>query len=441
MSTALQPHSLPPGPRLPQFLQTAQLVRAPLSMATRCQAKYGDRFTLRIAGDRTYVVLSNPTDVREILSNADLDVGNEELRPMLGDSSLLVLNGEAHRRHRKMLAPAFRGDGLRSHREMIRQIATDHQECLPQESTIRVYPFVQSLCLDIIVRVVFGDCGDALERLKRETGDLIESVTAPMVYIPVLQWDLGPGSPGRKIQTKLRNLDRSIQAEVSTRRAGGSNGRGGILDHLLLERDDDGEPLTDTEIRDEVITLMMAGHEPTTAAIAWALYWIHSDMAVANRLRDELSGTVEPSDVLQNRYLDLVCREVLRIIPVVPAVERCSNKEVPIGDCVIPPGVSIVPCIYLLHQRPELYPDPSTFRPERFLDRKYSAFEFIPFGGGSRACVGKSMAPEQMKIVIATLLKRFEFRLAPGSETIEPFTRGTVIRPHSSFSLTTIRST
>ena len=163
---------------------------------------------------------------------------------MLGDSSLLVLNGEAHRRHRKMLAPAFRGDGLRSHREMIRQIATDHQECLPQESTIRVYPFVQSLCLDIIVRVVFGDCGDALERLKRETGDLIESVTAPMVYIPVLQWDLGPGSPGRKIQTKLRNLDRSIQAEVSTRRAGGSNGRGGILDHLLLERDDDGEPLT-----------------------------------------------------------------------------------------------------------------------------------------------------------------------------------------------------
>jgi cytochrome P450 len=427
---------LPPGPRLPAIVQTAKLLSSPLSFAESCRQRYGDWFTLNITGNRTYVVVSDPASVREILSNRELDVGNDELRPMLGDSSLLVLNGDDHREHRRMLAPAFRGDDLKNYRCMIQNVSENHAERLQRGSTIDVYPFIQDLCLDIIARVIFGDRADSLDTLKQETRALIESVTAAMVYVPAMQWDLGPGSPGRKIQKRLRDFDESIHSEIRTRRIAGASGNGGVLDHLIFGNQLDGEELRDDEIRDEVVTLIMAGHEPTTAAISWALYWVHRDKLVEERLRSEVRAATDHTDLLENNYIDAVCNEVLRIIPIVPAIERCSKSALEIADFVIPAGCSIVPCIYLLHHNEGLYPEPSIFRPERFVERSFSAFEFAPFGGGSRACVGKSLAPQQIKIVLAVLLSSFEFRLTPGSRNVEPFTRGTVIRPGSALSLT-----
>lgn len=396
---------LPPGPRMPAALQTMMWFREAQWMMAQCAARFGETFSLRIFHEGTWVVLSNPEHVKRVFTG-DATVfqageANRILLPVLGEHSVLLLDGTAHMEQRKVLLPPFHGKRMQRYQEMMETIAAEEIERWPRREPYRVRPQMQAVTLEIILRAVFGlRRGDELDHLRTELRRLLDLVTNPrMMLFPAL---LGPDRIRRitLFQREVARVDRPIYELLRQRRHASDLGqREDILSLLLQARHDDGQPMSDQELRDELITLLVAGHETTATALSWAVERLVRHPEKLARLAEEVRND-------EVEYLDAVITETLRLRPVISLVGRKLSEPVEIGGWSLPAGTTVSPSIYLMHRRADVYPDPDRFLPERFLGEPPGTYTWIPFGGGVRRCLGASFAQFEMRAVLSQLVGR-----------------------------------
>jgi cytochrome P450 family 110 len=420
--------ALPEGPKAPTALQMFQWVATPFSFMLSCHRRYGDCFTIRLNPRFGPLVLfSHPEALQLILTNDDAKLFeapgglNVTLELITGTQSVFGLSGERHRRARRLLMPPFHGERMRSYADLIRGIA---EQVMGEHQPGHAFPArnpMQTISLRIILRAVFGlTDGPRYQQLEKLLGALLERVGTPLsaslLFVPGLRQDLGPHSPWGRFIRNRQQIDQLIYNEIADRRASRANlERDDILTLLMRARDEAGEALSDVELRDELMTLLIAGHETTATALTWALYWIHRSPKIGQRLLQELDSldhNLDPNVLLKLPYLNAVCSETLRIYPVaLLTFPRVTRSRVNLTGVTLEPGATVAGCIYLAHRRKEVFPDPEEFKPERFLDQHYSPYEFLPFGGGVRRCIGMAFAQFEMKLVLSTILSRFDLTL------------------------------
>jgi cytochrome P450 family 110 len=422
--------ALPDGPKASSVWQMLQWILRPFLFLRACHRQYGDCFTIRLGKSRgTLVLFSHPQALQVILSNDDAKLFDSPgalrgpLEPLIGTQSVMGLSGDQHRRARQLLLPPFHGERMRSYGGLIREV-TERVMCEYSPGQ----PFsarhqMQTISLRVILRAVFGlNEGIRYQQLEQLLGTMLDSLSNPLsagfLFFPTLRRDFGALSPWGNFLRKRRQIDRLIYEEIADRRAHSDPSRKDILSLLLSARDEAGEALTDNELRDELMTLLIAGHETTATALAWALYWIHQLPAVRDRLLQELESlkaNADPTAVFRLPYLNAVCSETLRIYPVsLLTFPRVVQSPVQLMGISLEPGNTVAGCIYLVHRRPDVYPDPEKFNPDRFLERHYSPFEFLPFGGGVRRCIGMAFAQFEMRTVLSSILTGFELSLTRG---------------------------
>ena len=399
---------LPPGPRMPMALQSAIWARKAQWMQTQCRARFGETFTLRIVHEGTWIMLSNPDHVRQVFTGDPrifhAGEGNRVLLPILGEHSVLLLDDGNHLEQRRLLLPPFHGKRMQSYKELMERVARDEINRWPRDEPYRLRPRMQALTLEIVLRAVFGmEEGERLERLRGALRRLLNLLSDPRALVlPVL---MGPDrlSRSRAFQRLLATIDRPIYEQIEERRrAPDLDQRSDILSLLLAARREDGQPMGDQELRDELVTLLVAGHETTATALAWAVERLAHHPDKLERLTEEVRAG-------ESKYLDAVVTETLRLRPVVALVTRRLTEPVQIGEWDLPAGVTVTPSIFLVHRRPDVYPDPQRFLPERFLEKPPATYTWIPFGGGVRRCLGGAFAQFEMRTVLSELVKRRQF--------------------------------
>jgi cytochrome P450 family 135 len=408
--------SLPPGPRLPKAAQTAQLARDAMGYMRRCRARYGDLFTLRYYPFDTLVYVCDPEVIREIFTG-DPEVfrageANQFMEPILGPRSVLLLDGGDHLRMRKLMLPPFHGRSVTRYRDVIADIAARELETWPIGRSFPLRPRMQDITLEVIMRAVFGIEDPGL--LARLRAALVRMINVNMIHgtLPFTRVDLGPRSPwGRYLRARAA-ADEIIFEQIASRRAqSGGVEHDDVLALLLAVEDEDGDGLTDAELRDELMTLLIAGHETTATALAWAFERLVRHPAALARLREE-------ADTDEDAYVDAVVKETLRSRPVVIDVARTLAAPARLGGYDLPAGVMVVPMITLVQTGPGAWEDPDAFRPERFLDgAQPDPYTWIPFGGGVRRCLGASFATFEIKVVLETILPAAD--LIPSSPEAE----------------------
>jgi cytochrome P450 family 135 len=425
MDAPLASPSLPPGPSLPRPLLLGRFILQPTSFLVDCERRYGEYFTLRLSDERTMVITSDPGAVKTVFTGDPEQMlagkNNDILRPLLGDRSVLLLDGKEHMRQRRLMLPPFHGERMKAYGETMREVAERQVASWPHGTPFAAAPSMQAITLEIILRTVFGlENEEGIERVGAPLRRLLDA-TASQSRLLVLQITSSenprPRSPWGRFNQIVAAADRAVYEEIHARRAQADSGdHDDILSMLLEARDEDGRALTDRELRDELMTLLLAGHETTATGLSWTLERLVRHPAVVGRLLAERRGGDDAAP-----YLEATIKEALRLRPVVTAVGRHLTAPLEIGGRVLPAGVSINPSIYLLHRRPDLYPEPEAFRPERFLDDPPGTYQWIPFGGGVRRCLGASFALYEMKIVLQTVLDRVA--LVPQHDADERVTR------------------
>ena len=385
-------------------------------MLEDCQRRYGDMFTIRIAHEGSWVFFTDPDAVKQVFTGDPrlLHAGeaNVVLLPLLGPQSVLLLDEKEHMAQRKLMLPSFHGQRMRRYEEVMRDVAARAIESWPTGVRLSTWPTMQAVTLEVIMRTVFGVQDDErLDKLGVALRNTLAWGSDPsrMALMAVL----GPHriSRVRNFRRVVEPADELLYDEIARGRADRDlEQRDDVLSLLLQARHEDGSPMTDKELRDELMTLLVAGHETTATALAWALEALARHPRVLARLRDEI-------DRGEDDYLDAVIKETLRLRPVIALVLRRLTAPMEIGGRTLPAGVSVAPCIYLLHRRPDLYPDPRAFRPERFLEQPPGTYTWIPFGGGVRRCLGASFAQFEMNVVLREVVSRLE--LVPGSSRQE----------------------
>ncbi len=397
--------SLPPGPRMPRLVQTALWATRPGALSDYCVKRFGETFTLRPLGLGDVVVITRPETIRQIFTG-DRDTfhageANAVMGPMLGANSLLLLDGDRHVRHRRMLTGPFHGDAVRSYRARIAQIAAAEVGRWPLGEEFAIRPRMQALTLEVILEVVIGV---SEERRRAHLRELLARLTKVGVGEMWMTW-MYPGfaqRPRVRARTALRILpavDRLLHEEIAAHRSA-SDGHDDVLALLVAARDEDGAGLSDQELRDHLITLLVAGHETTTTALAWCFERLLRHPAVLARARRELDGG-------EDSYLDAIINETLRVRPVIDAVWRKLTGPVAIERWLLPAGTVVMPSIALV-QSSDSFERAAEFRPERFLDGAPAPYTFFPFGGGPRRCLGASFALMEMKEVLRTVLSMAE---------------------------------
>jgi cytochrome P450 len=411
--------ALPPGPSAPSWLQLLRWIRDPFGLLRECQSRFGDAFSLRIPGvGLPFVFLASPEAVKEVFALSG-DVGhageaNGVLRPFLGDHSLLLLDGAEHQRQRKMMMPAFHGERMHAYGRSMLDLAHDAVDAWPLRRPFRVHAPLRGIALQVILRAVFGpSAGPKHTQLAIALTRALEAAGQPMLLIGALQRDLGPMSPWGRYRRLAARASALLREEITRARAEETAGRDDLLAMLIGARDESGRALDDDEVHDEVMTLLIAGHETTATALAWALRWLLPDGALLERLRREIGSAGEdPGRIARLDLLDRTVKEALRLQPVIPAVGRVLKTKTRLGGFDLPAGTPVAACIYLVHQRPSLYPDADRFFPDRYVTFKPAPWEWIPFGGGLRRCIGAAFAIYEMKMVLAAILPRVEASLA-----------------------------
>ena len=431
---------LPDGPKTLPFIQLLQWIDNPLKFMDNCSQRYGDCFTVRLANFKPMVFFSNPQAIEQIFtSNTEqFDAGraNLVLQPWVGDKSILLLDGRSHQRQRKLLTPPFHGDRMKSYGEMICNITERVISAWQINEPISVRQAMQEISLSAILQTVFGlQEGDRSEKLKQLLTSLLDMTDSPLsssiVFFKVLQQDLGAWSPWGRFVRLRAQIDEIIYAEIRDRRQHPDSSRVDILSLLMSAIDENGELMSDVELRDELLTLLMAGHETTASALTWALYWIHHLPEVKRKLIDDLAsvGNLDFGAISKLPYLNAVCQETLRIYPTAMLTFfRIANAPINIMGQDFEIETVLTPCIYLTHHRPDLYPEPNQFKPERFTSRQFSKSEYIPFGGSNRRCIGMAFALYEMKLVLATVMSRYNLAIA-GNQTVKPVRRGVTLAP------------
>jgi len=399
---------LPPGPRAPAILQTLAWAVAPTWVMDRCARRLGETFTLTFApSGLKLVMVSNPEAVKTVFTAppevAPSAAGSSPIAPVMGPSSVIVLTGPEHMRQRKLLLPPFHGERMREYEDVIVEATQRDMASWPLGRPMRVHERTRKITLEVILRAVFGVEAERMEALRTAIGGLLEPVRMPRLLLfalrrPSLQ------RPSGAIGKALDHLDAVIYEEIGRRREQEDlEQRKDILSLLLQARDEDGLQMTDGELRDELVTLLLAGHETTATAVAWAIERLVRHPDKLRRLLAEIDAGGE-----DDGYMQAVVNETLRVRPVVPMVVRMLLQELQVGPHNLPKGTRVVPSIYLTNRNPRVYEDPEAFRPERFSDSGPETFAWIPFGGGIRRCIGASFALLEMKLILRTVLSALE---------------------------------
>ena len=401
--------TLPPGPRWPRAVQTLAWGARPGPFMLRCRARYGDMFTLRIAQEGDWVLTCDPDAVEQVFKGDPrlLHAGeaNKVLLPLVGRHSVLLLDERAHMSQRKLLLPPFHGRRMARYGALIAAATERELETWPTGEPFQLRPRMQAITLEVIIRAVFGlRDEDRIALMRERLSETLELTSdwRAMLSLAVL----GPERVyrSRLFQRELDPVDEVVLDEIARRRnAADLEERDDILSLLLQARHEDGSPMTDVELRDELMTLLAAGHETTATALAWALERLVRHPDKLDRLSEEAAAGEED-------YADAVVKETLRLRPVLPIVVRRLQEPLEIAGRLLPAGASITPCIYLMHRRADIYPEPHRFRPERFLEQPAGTYTWIPFGGGVRRCLGAAFAQFEMKTVLATVVKRLRLR-------------------------------
>jgi len=401
--------ALPPGSRAPSFVQAGRYLRDPLGFLPYHQERYGDVFTVHFPFFGRIVYVASSELVKAVFTGSpDVFHAGEAnatvLEPALGPNSVLTLDDEPHLRQRKLLLPPFHGDRIRRYGELMLDVTRREMESWPIGEPFSLRPSTQRITLSVILRAVFGIHDEArVERAGKLIDRFSDRVTTITRY-PFLRRDLGPGSPWRRFLSARRRLDDFVYEEIALRRAEAEDGEGDdVLSLLLRARHDDGSPMSDAELRDELLTVIGAGHETTATALAWATERLLRNPAVLARLRDSIAAG-------EDDYLEATVKETLRARPVILDVARKLTAPATIGDYELPAGSFVVPAIAGLHYREDLFPQPQEFRPERFLDGKVDNYAWIPFGGGIRRCVGAAFAEFEMRLILREIVSRADLR-------------------------------
>jgi len=440
--------NLPVGSQAPRWLQKIQYTRNAIAYMETAAQRYGEIFNAPVIGNHPVVLfVSNPQAIQRLFSNDTkqfITPPNQLLQPLVGDYSIFMLSGSPHRRERRLLMPPFHGDRMRNYGELIGELADKSMSSLAMNTQFSARQVAQEISLAVILKVVFGiDREERFHSLKSLIVQFADSLQSPFIggllFFPSLQKDWGMRSPWGYVRHLQRQIRELIYAEISAKRSYCQENRcsqhrmgSDILSLLMSARDETGQPMSDAQLHDELFTLLLAGYETTATAIAWALYWIHRHPQVREKLLVELNRlgkTPDPTALVQLPYLNAVCNESLRLFPVATlTVPREVKEPVELMGYQLEPGTRLYGCIYLTHQRPDIYPNPKLFNPERFLERQFSAYEFFPFGGGARRCIGEALAQFEMKLVIATLLSHYRLALAD-REPEYPRRRGVTFTP------------
>lgn len=427
---AAPPVALPPGPTSPGWWQLFRFAGDPLGMLGDCHRRFGDAFTLHIAGNGRFVMLSDPDTVRDVF-RGDPDVlhsgeANALFKPTVGEYSVLVLDGAPHARQRRIVVPPLKGERMRAFFEAMRLETLDAVRGWPAGTPFPALPAMRRITLRVILRTALGLApGPEMDRFECKIETFLANgrqryALVLMTIVPIQRLS---GSRWVPLFRQLSDLDDDLFAFIAARRRGEHQPSGqNVLDDLLAARHDDGTPAGDREVRDSLLTTLIAGHDTTALALAWALADLAERPEVVDRLADELrrvtgGGPPEAEQLPALEYLDGAIRESLRLRPVVPFVVRKTVQPFTAGGRKYPAGVVLCPCAYLVHRREELYPEPDQFRPERFLERKFGPHEWFPFGGGNRVCVGMPFALYEMKVLLATLLTQVRLARPAGARS------------------------
>lgn len=404
---------LPPGPRLPATVVTLLWAVAPTWVMDRCAERLGDAFTLTFApSGRKIVILSDPEAVKAVFTApaeaAPSAAGSSPIAPIMGPSSVITLTGPEHLRQRRLLLPPFHGERMREYEQVIVQATRSSMAAWPLDRPMRLDKRTRGITLEVILRAVFGVEAERMELLRDAITDLLEPVHMPVLVLFALRrpsLERPKGAIGRA----LDRLDAIIYQEIARRRAQPDLAeRADILSLLLLAHDEDGEAMTDGELRDELVTLLLAGHETTATAVAWAVERLV-------RHPDKLARLVAEIDAGESdEYMQAVINETLRVRPVVPLVVRLLREPMQLGSRALPAGARVAPSIYLTNRNPRVYESPQEFKPERFLGRAPETFSWIPFGGGIRRCLGATLAMAEQRVVLEAMARRLDL------EAVEP---------------------
>ena len=392
------------------MLTTLVWALAPTWVLDRCAARYGEAFTLTFGpSGRKLVMLGDPQAVKAVFT-ASPDVApsaanDSPIAGVMGPSSVITLTGAEHMRQRKLLLPPFHGERMRDYEETIVRATRESMRDWPIGRPMRLDARTRAITLEVILRAVFGVQAERMERMRAAIGGLIAPAQLPALLLFALRRPVAE-RPGGAIGRALDHLDAVIYEELANRRAQDDLAeRRDILSLLLLAHDEDGRGMTDAELRDELVTLLLAGHETTATAVAWAVERLVRHPGKLARLVAEIdAGEGE-------EYLQAVVAETLRVRPVVPLVVRRLRQPLALGDRVLPAGTRVAPCIYLTNRNPRVYERPQEFCPERFLENPPETFSWIPFGGGIRRCIGAAFATLEMKLILRTVLSELSPQL------------------------------
>jgi cytochrome P450 len=398
--------ALPPGPAEPPLVQTLRWLTRPIAFMESCRRRYGDAFSVTFLGfQRPMVILSDPQAIRALYSEPahGLPPGRTiSLLPVLGANSVLLLEGREHLAHRRVMLPPFHGERMRSYEDVVRD-ATQRELAQWRESeTFALHPRMQAITLEVILRAVFGVTDPQRRaRLSERLPVLLgETASVGLQLRMLLASRLVRTDPLQRLKQLLGGIDELLFAEIAERRAeGDATGREDILSLLIAARFEDGGAMDDQDLRDQLLTLLLAGHETTATALAWTFDLLLRNPATLAALTAE----VDAGD--DDTYMRAVVAESLRLRPVVPLAGRRLASEIALDGLSLPAGTDVTPAIWLVHTRPDLYPEPYAFRPERFLENAPQTYGWIPFGGGVRRCIGASFAEFEMRIVLETVLR------------------------------------
>jgi cytochrome P450 len=428
--------NMPSVTQMPYLLRLFKFITQPIAYVENYAQTYGDTFYIHGKNNTSIVYFSTPEALQQIFT-ADPQYfeagrGNLGLKFLLGENSLVLLDGERHHRQRQLLAPPFHGERMRTYGENIREITQQVSNNWQLNKPFNIRASMQDISLRVILRVVFGlDEGENLEELRDKITLLLDFMGSPLMstvfFLRFMQKDLGAWSPwGRILRLKAR-IDELIYELIQERRAESEQNRQDILSLMMSARDRNGEAMTDDELRDELMTLLVAGHETTASGLTWAFYWLDMLPDVREKLQQELHSLGDMSDVgaiAKLPYLTAVCQESLRVYPIVmTSFMRMLKSPMEITGYKLPAGSLIVPSIYLAHHREEVYPQSKQFKPERFLERQFSPYEYLPFGGGNRLCIGMAFAMYEMKLVLATIVSQYQLSLVD-KRPVRPVRRG-----------------
>jgi cytochrome P450 family 135 len=416
MENAAATHPLPapapaglPGSRLPGLVQGFRYARDPIGFYSDLQRRYGNVFHVSFPYFKRIVYVADPEVVKRVFTAdpAQFRAGEANatvLEPAVGPSSVLTLDGAEHIRQRKVLLPPFHGERVKRYGETMRDAIERDLAEWPADRPFSLRPHMQRVTLEVILKAVFGIRGSERERRAARLITAFAHRADLVTQVPALRRDLGRLSPWVRFKRARAELDAFIYEEIADRRAAEDGAeRDDVLSLLLAAEHDDGSPMSDRELRDELVTVLGAGHETTATALAWAFERLLRTPRAMTRLRESV-------DAGEDDYVDATIKEALRARPVIVDVARKLSAPAEVGGYELPAGTFVLPAIAAMHYREDLFPEPFEFRPERFIDGKADTYAWIPFGGGVRRCVGAAFAQYEMRVVMKTILERTELR-------------------------------